>query len=145
MSYSSYIISYKWVMSHKFVYSGNAALYWWSNLDSIQSTSWWPACKVCFCLFSTLWTSPLVYCVANRAFKRPPWVLSYSGCLLCRKDYVKVFLEKEVGDHSVNAAAWNLHLLVKLGLKQKCHSLNKVTYVCMVWYACVVLLCCLYF
>jgi hypothetical protein len=40
------------------------------------------------------------------------------------KDYIKAFVEKEVGDHVVDAAA--------IGLKQKCLGLNKVTYVCMV-------------
>jgi len=32
-------------------------------------------------------------------------LIDYSGFLLCRKEYLKTFVEKEVGDRAVDAAA----------------------------------------
>jgi len=42
----------------------------------------------------------------------------YGGFLSCRKEYLKAFLGNGVGDRAVDAATWNLHLLLKLILNK---------------------------
>lgn len=83
---------------------GYATLCWWSCLDSSQPSQWSSSSKV---LQFLGWCSNELSMLRSMKLIQLYMAL-WTFLLLCRKEYVKSFVEKEASIQAVNAAAWNL-------------------------------------